>query len=581
MHTPPLSLDPLPLLLGEALILMAWWKALLVLIPFIAWAWVVTRVYDKHAGRFHLARENWNLAHLIVGVVALALVFLMPIPEAWGFFVGLFAMILLLAADLGAYAIVANRDDRVPEQFRIRLDMREFLEARAKKAEDKKQGKAELILHRPDKGILPVPDKESPDFAIRLAAESLYLRAREFRASQVEIRPSGKDASYAVAYLIDGVRQPGESIPGPDAIKIIDVWKQAASLDIADRRRRLVADFKVEREAKKADVRLTTSGVQGGMMLTLLFDPKESVRRKFADLGFLDQQADEVKTIIADAKGLVLLASPPDQGRTTLMYTLLKQHDAYTQNVQTVESEIQDAIEGVRQNLYTRDQEGAEYSTLVRSILRRDPDVVAVSELPDANTAKELSRLEIDRTRVYTCLLADSALLAVQIWAKAVGDNSAAARVLHGVIAERLMRKLCINCRVAYTPSPDMLKKLGLPADKVKQLFKKGGQVLIKNKPEVCPVCRGIGYIGQEGVFEVYSIDDAARAALAGGNMNAFRAELRKRQLPTLQQAALRRAVEGITSVEEVMRVTAEPEKKPAASPATAPASPTPAAPGA
>jgi type II secretory ATPase GspE/PulE/Tfp pilus assembly ATPase PilB-like protein len=112
---------------------------------------------------------------------------------------------------------------------------------------------------------------------------------------------------------------------------------------------------------------------------------------------------------------------------------------------------------------------------------------------------------------------------------------------------------------VAYQPTPDMVKKLGLPPDKVKQLFKKGGQVLIKNKPEVCPVCSGIGYVGQEGVFEVYSIGDAERGFVKGGDFTALKNEWRKKGLPSIQQSALRKALDGVTSVEEVLRVTAEP----------------------
>jgi type II secretory ATPase GspE/PulE/Tfp pilus assembly ATPase PilB-like protein len=117
-----------------------------------------------------------------------------------------------------------------------------------------------------------------------------------------------------------------------------------------------------------------------------------------------------------------------------------------------------------------------------------------------------------------------------------------------------------------------MLKKLGLPADKIKQLFKKGGQVLIKgNRPEICPVCKGVGYVGQEGIFEVFRIGDAERALVKAGNFAGLRAELRKRNLPTIQQAALRKAVEGTTSVEEILRVTADQPAagtRPAAPPA-------------
>jgi hypothetical protein len=128
-----------------------------------------------------------------------------------------------------------------------------------------------------------------------------------------------------------------------------------------------------------------------------------------------------------------------------------------------------------------------------------------------------------------------------------------------------------------------MLKKLQLPADKPRQLFKKGGQVLIKNKPEVCPVCHGIGYVGQEGIFEVLKIDKAERDMIKAGNYNGLRAEMRKRQQPSIQLAALKKLLDGVTSVDELSRVTGGAEGAAATKPATpgpggapAPASPKP-----
>jgi len=106
-----------------------------------------------------------------------------------------------------------------------------------------------------------------------------------------------------------------------------------------------------------------------------------------------------------------------------------------------------------------------------------------------------------------------------------------------------------------------MLKKLGLPADKVKQLNKKGGQVLIRNKPEVCPVCNGVGYVGQTGCYGVFPIEDEERKMIAKEDWNGLRTAMRKRSLPTVEQAALRKAVEGLTSIEEVSRI-ASPSKK-------------------
>jgi len=212
----------------------------------------------------------------------------------------------------------------------------------------------------------------------------------------------------------------------------------------------------------------------------------------------------------------------------------------------------------MRQNKWDPQAEGPDFSTLTRSILRRDPDIVALAELPDQATAKEIVRADHSRTRCYLSLRADNALQAVAAWLKLVGEPGPAADCVRGVISHRLIRKLCTNCRVPYAPTPDMLKKLGLPADKVKQLFKKGGQVIIKKDPETCPVCQGLGYVGLDGLFEVYAIGAAERELIKAGNLNGLRAELRKKQLPTIAQVALRKAVDGTTSVEEVGRVTAE-----------------------
>jgi type II secretory ATPase GspE/PulE/Tfp pilus assembly ATPase PilB-like protein len=562
--------------LGDAFFLVSFWKPIILLLPLVGWAWVISAHYDKHAARFFLPRQMWNVIHLSVGFVALVAALLaVPMQGEGAFWIGLAVMIVLLTADLYAYAWFANRDERVPEEFHIRFNQlfARIAEARAEKAAAKKQGKVELVIKGPDKAVLAAPSNESPEFAVRVGSEALAVKAFELRASQLDLAPGAKDGAYVVAYLVDGVRQAGSPLPPADAVKIIDFWKSAAKLDVTDRRRRQSADVNVERGVDRHKLRVVASGAQGGMRMTVLVDPEKQVKRKAADLGLLEAQMAEMKAIVEERKGVVLLAAPPDMGRTTTLYSVLKMHDAYTSNVQTVEMEPQDSLEGVRQNVFEAQGEGPEYSTLVRSILRRDPQVVGVADLPDEATAKEVARAEVDRCRVYLSVKADNALAAVQAWVKAVGDPAAAGKVLYGVTAQRLVRKLCVNCRQAYQPSPDMLKKLGLPADKVKQLFKKGGQVLIKNKPEVCPVCSGIGYIGQEGLFEVYRIGSPERELVKAGNLNGLRAELRKKSLPTIQQVALRKAVEGITSIEEVLRVTADGagpaggERKPSATP--------------
>ncbi len=550
--------------------LVSWWKPLLLMLPILAWLWFITTVADKHALRFHLARKKWNLAHLIIATLSILGVLLIPLPGILAIFIAFVSLTAVLFVEILVYINIANRDDRVPEAFQIKLDMSSFKEARKTKAASKHQGKVALTIHSAEGKVIAPPHSETPEYQVRLAAEGIYLKACEARAAQLDVLPTGKDGRHVITFLVDGVRQQSETLSAQDAAKFIDFWKSAAKLDLSDRRRKLSGEMSVG-DTTRRDIRVTTSGTAQGMRMTLLFDPKTAVDFKADDLGLLENQMDTLKQIVDDGKGVVLLASPPDNGLTSSLYAIVRMHDAYTSNVQTIEFDTQVSLEGIRQNIFDPMHEGADHATLVRSTLRRDPDVVGIAELPDADTAKQIAQSDTDRTRTYLCIKSDNAHSAIQIWNKAVGEDDAAAEPLHGVIAQKLMRKLCTNCRVPYQPSADMLKKLGLPADKVKQLYKKGGQVIIKNKPDVCPICNGGGYFGQTAAYEVYPIGPDDREMLKQGNLAGLRAELKKKQLPSIQQVAIRKAVQGITSVEEVMRIMASPKKsstKPAPKPA-------------
>lgn len=540
----------------EGFFLVGWWYALLVLPPFAGWAWLISTVFDKHAARFYLGREKWNLIHMLCGLAALCALLFMPLPGIVGFLVGYASMLAILGANIGVFVFVTNRDtERVPETARLKLDFSKAAQARAAKKTAKQAATVALSIVGPNKTTVEPPNKEAAEYQVRIAAEQFYIQGTRLNAFQMDIAPT-KDGGYQVSYLVDGVRQAGEKLAPQTAVAIIDFWKAAAGLDLSDRRRRLHGELSIRTEAETVPVRVTTMGSQSGMRLTLTVNPSKAVRRKAQDLGLLDQQFEAMRAIASEEAGVVLLGAGAHNGRTTTLYSMLKLHDAYTSNVQTIELESQDALEGIRQIVFDPYKEGTEYAVTVRSVLRRDPDVVGIAELPDEATAREIATSDIERTRIYVSLNVDNALAAVQLFVKAVGDPAKAANCLHGVVAQKLIRKLCENCRVPYAPPADLLKKLGLPAEKVKQLFKKGGQVLIRNKPEICPMCQGLGYRGQTGLFEVYRIGPAEREMIKAQNWSGLRAEFRKQQLPSIAQAALRRAVEGVTSIEEVSRVT-------------------------
>ncbi len=548
--------------LADAAILLSLWKPVLVFLPFIPWAWLITTVYDKHAERFHLARREWNLLHLSLGLIAFLVAVAMPIQAPWAIGISVLAVLAILAIDVAAYPLMANRDERVPEAHRLTLNFAAYLEAQRQKKDAKQAGSSELRVLTPDKQEVRVPDKDSPEFTRRLEAEHVLTEALAARASRVEVRPV-KEGTYGVLMMIDNVRAPGKTIPAAEAVQIIDFWKQAAGMNVEDRRRKQSGLCSAVFHEEKINLAIKSSGMQGGMSLSMVINPGKAVRRTPDELGLLEPQLAAVNELVERPGGIVIVSVPAGQGGTTTVYTLTKMHDAYTQNVQTIEHEIEDKLEGVRQNKFDPTQESASFSTLVRSTLRRDPDIVSVLDVPDEQTAKECVSGDLERTRVYATLKAGDAIKGVRSFIRAVGDPAQATEHLQGAISSRTIRRLCPNCRLAYQPTPDMLRKLGLPADKVKQLFKKSGQVQAKNKnePETCPQCQGSGYFGVDAIFEVFLFDAEHRELAKNDDASGLKAAFRKKGYPTMQQAALRKAVDGITSIEEILRVTGEGDK--------------------
>jgi len=226
-------------LFSTGFVLVSWWKALLFLPVVVAWAWLISTVYDKHAARFHLARERWNTIHLTVGVVALLAGLLVPafagISGIAGFIVGWLVMVVLLAGDVVSYPMVANKDPRVPEAHRVRINLDSLRAAREQKAQKKLAGTAELVVLGGGKKAIVVPQKETPEFEIRVASERPVLKALEARAAQLDIMPG--EGGYATRYLVDGVAQGGEAMGASEAGPVIDFWRSAAGMDLSDRRR--------------------------------------------------------------------------------------------------------------------------------------------------------------------------------------------------------------------------------------------------------------------------------------------------------------------------------------------------------
>ncbi len=557
----------------SAFVLASWWKALIFVALFAGWGWFVSSVADKHAARFYLPREKWNTVYMVTALAAVAVIVVNPLPGILAFLVAVPVVALLLYVPPFVYVQMANKDERVPEEHRLTMNFAEWMEHRKTAKEAKKATRVQLAVVKPDGITMDPPEDGTAEMIVRAAAEKLYIDGVAHRAHKIELLPAG-DKGYVVAHTVDGLRtMVGEPMAPQDAMRVIAFWQTASGLEVGERRRQ-VGEPDVSKGGERHHLRVISSGGQQGLKLTLVVDPAKAVRRKVETLGLLPQQRELLKKLVDDGTGVVLLAAPKGMGRTTLMYTVLKMHDAYTSNIQTIELEQADTLEGIRQNVWSPTGGGPDHATLLRSILRRDPSVVGVAEVVDESTAQEAAKGDLDHTRVYLSVPADNALQAVEMFRRALHDNGLAAKALRGVMAGKLVRALAESSREAYVPSPDMLKKLGLSPEKVKTLYRHRTHVEVNKKMVPCPESGGTGFVGQIGVFELYNIGAEEKAAIEQGDMNALATAFRKQGVPSIQQAAIVRAVEGATSVDEVIRVTVSaPKSKSASSPKPAAAS--------
>ncbi|MDZ4831846.1 MAG: ATPase, T2SS/T4P/T4SS family [Phycisphaerae bacterium] len=530
-------------------------KPLLILAALLPYMWVATKI-EGDTRKFLLPVTIWNAVLMVVAVLAVVAALFIPI-----FWIGWPVMVLLLGGTLWAYW--QYRDKQVPEHAKFKLgtsDITKKMDARrAKKA----LADSELrFLDQRNKSV-PVPLRDAPEFPIHLVVESLIGPALERRASRLELTAGTGTQPAVPSQMIDGVRYKSEPLSPNDANAAIDYLKKITGLDIQDRRRRQTAEFKVEGPTRNAAGSLAVWGSNIGQSLRIDFDRVKGLQVPFASLGLLPPQLDALKALADPARrhGIVLVSGSPSQGLTTTAYSLIARHDAYTSNIKTLEKHVDFQLEGIDHNQFNAANQALDFATSLQSILRRDPDVVYVADVSDPNVGRIASNPGLQGPLIYVGIPADSIAAAVSDWFRAVGDLKAASKGLVAVTHQRLIRKVCEACRQPLQPTPDLLKKLGVPQGKTVNLFRQNGKVQVKNRVENCPVCQGLGYFGMTACFEVLMIDESMRSMLAEGDFKAAYAHARREgKLIMLQEAALAKVRDGITTVDELARVFPSPK---------------------
>jgi type IV pilus assembly protein PilB len=272
---------------------------------------------------------------------------------------------------------------------------------------------------------------------------------------------------------------------------------------------------------------------------------------------------------VQEGGGIVLLSAPKGQGLTSLVYGVLRKHDAFLSHIQTIERDPPMELEGITQNTLPTNAPPAEEAKLAEWVGSQEPDVIAMSRMDDPRSAAALLKFvaTAEHRRLYVGLRASSTFDALAQWRKLVGDDKHALKHLKLIVNGRLVRKLCMACKVGYTPEPDVLRRLNMSPEKVGKLFQARTTPLVdpKGNPLVCEFCTDLRFVGRTGVYEMFAFDDEVRqVVLSGGSVNQLKALFRKQRRKYLQEEALARVEAGETSVQEVLRVLKVGESTPA-----------------
>ena len=494
--------------------------------------------------------ERWGGLGLVVFIIGISTVLYVPIFWiGWPLMIAMFMVV--------PYSYWKFRDKRVAPAEKFDIFATKLAAFKAKRK--MKQAFDEVTAsYGTGKGkFVTPPEKGAPDFETHLNTERMLVPSLPARASRVELTPVA--GGYLTVQTVDTIKSRRETYQANVAIQMIDLLKAAAGLDIKERRKRQSAILGMKIGDGEVKFLLTTWSSSAGQILRLELDREKQLTISFDNLGMLPIQAQTLKDALENVVGgVVLVLVPPTHGLTTLGYTLLTQHNAYTSDIKTIERQVDRRIEGVTQLAWIAGEATNEYSTALQSIVRRGPNVMLVSDITDAGTGPILTHANSQNTLFYVLIPTDSVTIGLSTYLKAVGDPKSAANSLRAVVAGRLVRKLCPECRQPFQASADQSKRLGATAAKPLQLFRASGKIQVKNEIVNCGLCQGTGFLGTVGVFEVVRPDDRGREMLIAGDIaNAYQQMRRAFRTPLTQECALLKVRTGETSLEEIARVFA------------------------
>lgn len=372
-------------------------------------------------------------------------------------------------------------------------------------------------------------------------------RVIDLRASDIHIEPF--EDGLHIRYRVDGVLQAAELAEAGIAAAVTSRIKLLAHLNIAERRLPQDGRIKTRVKGHELDLRVSTLPTVHGESVVMRVLDRASIRLNLDDMGFAADTLERYRSLIDRPHGILLVTGPTGSGKTTTLYASLAKLDAVALKILTVEDPVEYQLEGVNQ-VQVLPQIGMTFAHALRSILRQDPDIIMIGEMRDTETAQIAVQSALTGHLVLSTLHTNTAAAAVVRLEDMGIERYLITSTVNGILAQRLVRRLCGHCRKPVELSAEILDKTGL------RRFMPAGSTTAYAAVG-CPECKGSGYRGRTSIHELFVMDAPAhQAILSGADATALHEVARQSGMVTLYEDGLRKVAAGITTLEEVLRVT-------------------------
>jgi type II secretory ATPase GspE/PulE/Tfp pilus assembly ATPase PilB-like protein len=372
---------------------------------------------------------------------------------------------------------------------------------------------------------------------------AIFAGAIEARATDIHIEP--QVPRMRVRYRIDGMLFDVLTVPQPLETSLISRIKVLADMNITERRLPQDGRLSCYLDGQEYNMRVATIPTAYGEKLVLRLLIKSNVLTGLKQLGLEPDDEQHLRSLIAKPQGMILVTGPIGSGKTTTLYAALNEVNILTNNIVTIEDPVEYQLTGINQ-VEVDTKIGLTFASGLRSILRQDADILMVGEIRDVETATVAVRAALTGQQVFSTLHTVDAPSAITTLGNFGIQPYLIASALSGVVAQRLVRRICSVCRQWYTPSPAILRHLGLKPGQREWQFAYGTG---------CETCYYTGYLGRTGLFEILRVSETVRhMIIVQESEHALKTAAIREGMHTLQQSGITKIIQGVTTPQEVMR---------------------------